>query len=457
MKINIVDIDKFITVNNVEEVTNPIFFNQGNIPTDDGLFSDRIFGQVGTPQRANKFGYINLNGHFLHPVVYKAVLRVDRKISNIISGTSFYSLDKANHLVEDEKNGKTGLEFLYEIWDKINWKTTDSEQRKNRLKLLKLNKDVLFVTKFLVSPAANRDYNMSKSTAGKVTDSSPVNSEYSKLIRNCQSLDSVTMEFVSNITRTSIQNSLVTLYDYFIGDIKGKTGVLLKGVLGKTVDYATRSVITTPKIQSQSYKNMTIKFGYTGIPLSQLCVAAYPFYIRWITDFVEQHITYFENVHDGNGKEVKIQNVLQQFDDYHIKKLLDNYIKDIEDRFSSMRVADTKGNKYPIELFKKELGRNFTVTDLLFIASTQIYQDKRVLLTRYPIENINNIMPTKVKVLSTRNTIPSVKLEDEYLTDYPVVIPDYPADDDSVWIDSVQINNSYTGALGADFDGRKIS
>lgn len=59
--------------------------------------------------------------------------------------------------------------------------------------------------------------------------------------------------------------------------------------------------------------------------------------------------------------------------------------------------------------------------------------------------------PAKIKILSTAQTIPEQKLEDRLLKDYPVIVKDYP-DIERLFIDSVIINNSYTAALGADYD-----
>jgi hypothetical protein len=42
-----------------------------------------------------------------------------------------------------------------------------------------------------------------------------------------------------------------------------------------------------------------------------------------------------------------------------------------------------------------------------------------------------------------------MKFPDRFLEHYPVVIPDYPTDE-SPFVDSIRINNSYTGSLGAD-------
>lgn len=452
LKINIINVDDIVKANKLPEVTDPTFFDGGMSPTKGGLFSEEIFGMTGTQQRDQQFAYIDLSGHYLHPVAYKAVIALNRKIKQLIAGSDYFKLDSKGELVQDD-NGKTGIEYLYEIWDKIRWKTTESNKRNSRIQMIKtLPKEEIFVTKFLVLPAGLRDYNTAKSKAGKVTDSSPVNSMYSSIIRNAQSISSTSIGFVAISTRAKIQSLLIELYDYYTGAIKGKTGMLHKGILGKTVDYSTRSVISSPKIQSETYDTQQIPFGYVGVPLSQLVVTFFPFYSFWINEFCKQHLDQIRSVgSQKNPKMIPEEVVLEQFNDYNIKKILSDYIKNIEGRFSSMMIKDSDGKSYPFSLYRKELGRNFTVTDLLFIASHEICADKHVMFSRYPIENINNILPAKIKVMSTIKTRGLIKLDDLYLENYPDVIPDYPIlNEESVFIDTIVINNSYTGTLGAD-------
>ena len=44
MKIDIFDSEKFIKINNLKEVTNPVMFDVNFKPTSDGLLSYDIFG-----------------------------------------------------------------------------------------------------------------------------------------------------------------------------------------------------------------------------------------------------------------------------------------------------------------------------------------------------------------------------------------------------------------------------
>ena len=74
MQIKLLDVEAFIKANDLKPVTNPVFFQTGAIPTEDGLFSKSIFGEVGSIERKKKFAYINLNSKFIHPVIYRLLI-----------------------------------------------------------------------------------------------------------------------------------------------------------------------------------------------------------------------------------------------------------------------------------------------------------------------------------------------------------------------------------------------
>ena len=458
MQIKLLDVEAFIKANDLKPVTNPVFFQTGAIPTEDGLFSKSIFGEVGSIERKKKFAYINLNSKFIHPVIYRLLITMDRKFPQIINGSRFVTLDRSGNIIDDD-NGETGLDFLYKNFDKINFKSTDSDMRGTKIRLLRtLGKDRIFIDKFIVLPAFLRDYNPSAKNSNKINDVDVINDWYSKLIRYCSTLKmGSSFSFITDNTKYQVQNLLLEIFSKLTTDLSGKDGLFRKSLMGKSVDYATRSVITAPNMYSKSHKELEVPFGYTGIPISQLCVLLYPFYSKYISDFIEYHIESFCRLRTSSGGIIEIDESLvrEQFSDQLIQKMVDNYIRNIEGRFDSLKVKHENGKEYPIDLYHKELGRNFTVTDLLYLASEDICKDKHVYVSRYPVENFQNIYPSKITVLSTNKTM-DIELGDKILKHYPIVFADYPTDESS-FIDSTRINNSYTASLGADYDGDTVS
>ena len=140
------------------------------------------------------------------------------------------------------------------------------------------------------------------------------------------------------------------------------------------------------------------------------------------------------------------------FDEDMIKKLIELFIKSTESRFQVLCIEDEDGNIYELEILKEQLKREFTLMDLIYLASEDICKDKHVYLTRYPIEQYQNIYPSKIAILSTRKTT-TLQMDDKYLPNYPVVIPDFPCNDD-VFLDTVVPNNTYLKSLGGDYDGK---
>lgn len=456
MKLDSLDIDKFVTLHACKEVSNPIFFVGGNVPTPDGLFSHEIFGRPGSKERKTIFAYINLKKKFVHPVFYKMFISMDKKVSEILSGTNFFVLTEDGKLKEDKENGKTGVTFFYQIFDKLKFENTGTFRRSNYISLLKkLKKDDIFIDKFLVIPPFLRDYDPSKTNSFEIKATDEVNDKYAKLIRFSKSLtESEAYDFMTTITESNVQNLLYEIYKYFVSKLSKKTGMIHQSLLGKGIDYATRSVISSPNMCSMTYKDLKTRFGFTGIPLSQIAVLFYPFFVKYIQDFIyerENEISFFEY----KKKKIEIKNLKEQFTEEKIKKDIALYIKSVESRFKTITVKDKEGNEYPINLFRKELKRNFTLTDLLFVAAKDICKDKHVYITRYPVEQYQNIYPSRIAILSTTKTVP-VELEDRYLPDYPLIFPDYPCEDE-LFCDTVVMNNSYLLSLGADYDGDTIS
>ena len=125
--LDLLDVDKFVKVNELQEITNSVYFSRDGIPSPDGLLSNEIFG-ISKEDRSNIFAYIDLGGWFLHPLIYKIWSRMDSNLTAIIHGTKSFRIDAAGQFVEDE-NGENGIEFIRKNIDKIRIRRTDSAKR----------------------------------------------------------------------------------------------------------------------------------------------------------------------------------------------------------------------------------------------------------------------------------------------------------------------------------------
>jgi len=220
MKLDIVDLNRFIRVNNLKEVTNPNTFEQGYFPTDDGILSYKIFGLSGSYDRSTIFAYIDLKKHFLHPLIYKNLKTMNRKITGLISGEKYFSITGDGQLIEDNENGNTGIEWLYNNWEKIKWKKTNSYTHDASITLLtQLKKSEIFVDKWIVLPAAHRDVNLNDIKTGKVSQDK-LNDFYNQLILLSQSVND-DFDFMSYLTENKIQMKLVDIFEYLISYVGG--------------------------------------------------------------------------------------------------------------------------------------------------------------------------------------------------------------------------------------------
>lgn len=313
MKLDIFNINDFITANNCKEVTNPVFFDYSGQPTPDGLFSYDIFGFT-DEERKNTFAYIDLHGHFIHPLVYLIMTKKMGSLGKILTGEKYAIIaNKKIEVVNPDFNGaETGIQFLYDNFEQINWideleeSAIDSLDKKTRLKFIKsLKKNEFFVDKWLVLPPFYRAESSVNRSMGDA-----INKLYKELISKVKGLN---MGFSFSVfgaeTTIRIQNLLKELYLATTAPISGKNLLIEKGkqdatlagsgknsmirkhMLGKTVDWSASSVITSPiNSNANTLKDKPVPFGYGAFPLATLLSLFQPFYVQYCTDFFETYL-----------------------------------------------------------------------------------------------------------------------------------------------------------------------
>ena len=460
---------EMIDINNLQEVTSPVLFQRGDIPHPDGLVSNEIFG-VTVQSRKNTFAYINLEGHFFHPHVYKSMKRMFRNIIKIVTGEQYYSIDKDGHLVLDER-GDTGLEFLYANWNKIKWDRSEGQSMRNeRIALLEnFKKNEVFTQYELVIPPFYRDIRTSSSGG----ETGELNKYYANLIRYAAMLKEKDMfDFQLYQTYYNVQETLVAIYDYFKSKLEHKSGILRRYLLGKNVDYCTRTVITSPNFHANTPKDMITDFKHCAVPISQVCSLCHPFVVKWVKDFFEREVFNEKNnltVYDvatDSTTTVELDNPEAVFTDKWMKKLINTFIRDPESRFNTIElpVKDSKQKRYMAfsgrrldpttkEEISELVHRPLTWTDILYQACCDVVKDKHALITRYPVTDEFGVFVTAIRVASTTKTTP-VMLNGQIYEWYPVIELDTDPEKIAIeFVDSVQFSNSYLPGINGDYDG----
>lgn len=410
LRLDILDIERFVENNDCKVITNPRAFVRDNIPSDDGLLSNKIFG-ITKDDRAGIFGYIDLHGWFIDPSCYKTWIRVDSNIRNVVHGIGTYRINDLGEIVEDPK-GQTGLEFLRKNIKKIKFKSSESLKRDLKIQYLEQNRNKMFIQKYLVIPPFYRDKNTANS---RVVGLGGINKLYNDIIVATNAL-STTQDYLfdaSDAMNGRVQELILNVYDWFCGNsnknlnvepgvgISGKKGIMRRAAMSKTANFSSRLVLSASELKVERPEDMKVNINYSAIPLAAT--------IAEFRDFIMFHVKkFFENEFAGLetypiiDKRGKLKYVIPQdpnitFSDERIKHEMDRYLHGYNNRFVPIEVPiEGTDEKYYMQ-FKGSgteglsnnpesiYHRRLTWCDVFFMAAVEATKDKHVLITRFPI------------------------------------------------------------------------
>ena len=487
-------IDTNIKFLELGEVSNPINFERGRIPTIDGLFSEAIFG-VSTEERRLKWGYIDLKTKVIHPFIYNVLCGVQQNIAKICRGEGSWKVDDKHNLVEVKPNSdeydenNTGIDWFVKHYSEIVFRKNKSRERSEKIDLLNTFKpNEIFISKWLVIPVFYRDVE-SKDGPLKIP---PINNEYQKLIRFSQSINGEGLNFMrdmENAAKFNIQITLVAIMKYYQEIIQKSDGFFKQYVIGKNPDYGVRSVISCAVLtQYDTPDDSPIDMNCTGFPLSEVVTMLFPFIKRWIYNW-------FLNTFESAGNKKIVYNkykdaktkdkvltaidVMSKYTPEYIQKKIDGWIDNYESRFELITIdaEDEDGKIYkdvPIIFTgipyagdrenpnaSDSATRPMTWTDLLYIAAEECSEDKYAWVTRYPLTSYLGTFPTKIHVLSTVRTAPYkmiVNGDERIYKYYPIIDVNKSTLEVSIsFNETVNMANLMLETIGGDYDGDTIS
>ena len=418
LKLEIMDIDKFIKVNDsTKPITNPVFYSRDNVPTDDGLLSNKIFG-ITQADRAGIFGYIDLADWYIDPSCYKCWTRIDKNIKAVVHKTAKFIINSSGELVEDE-NGNNGIKWLKANISKIKFKSSESLKRDLRIRYLEKNRHLMFINKYLVIPPYYRDTNTGKRSVGV----GGVNKLYSSLIVATNSTKA-TQEYgfdMSGAMQGRVQEILLNIYDWFVGNsnstiqtdpgvgLSGKTGIIKRANQSKTSNYAARLVISAPELKVYRPENMMVDFDHAAIPLAATIACSRYFVQFYVRRFFEQEFIGTELYpvigEDGKVQYRKPKDPLINFSDERIKTEMEKFINGVNNRFIPVEipVENMEEGEKPYYMtfrgmYKKDnpvndsiYNRRLTWCDIFFMAATEAVKDKMAIITRYPVKSLRHV------------------------------------------------------------------
>jgi DNA-directed RNA polymerase beta' subunit len=478
------DQDRLIKENDLKEVTNPVMFSGGNGPTPDGLLSNEIFG-ITKDERAGIFAWINLRETFINPYYYKIWQKLDNKIKSCVYETENFIINSNGELVVSE-SGDTGIQFLVDNIDKIKFKQSKKDFFLDALNDAKKN-NKLFGTKFVIIPPYYRDV---KNEGGRI-GVGEINKLYVNLINSCRALDasnSFGLSMAGGI-RGRVQDLMLEIYNWFTlgetvtgGEHTGsgifkKFGVMRRSVMSKTTDYSARLVLSAPRNNVESQKDLMVDLNYSAIPLSAVCVISYPFMIYQLRQFFNNEfggkIMYSYIDSKKQVQQVELLNPVLEFSDDRFDTEMNEYIHGYSNRFKLVKIPNKEGKDITAR-FKgyyitadqyaagmRETGntieRDLTWLDIIYMAAVEAVKDKVAIISRYPIDSHFNQLYTMIHVSSTIETEPMV-VNGEFYPWYPKIRQsDISGDTANKFVDTLSIANPYCILMGADYDGDQVT
>ena len=485
LKLDILDVEKYVEKNHCKCVTNPRAFSGSNIPSKDGLLSNDIFGFT-MEERMGTFGYIDLHGWFINPSCYKTWIRLDKRIVSIVHGTKYYVLDDYGNLVEDEENGETGLDFLRKNIKKIKFKPSNSPSKSLSLKYLELNRNRMFMNKYIVIPPFYRDKN-SASSSRKVVGLGGINKIYNNLIVSANAL-TATQEYgidASDAMKGRVQEYILSIYDWFCGNtnanldkkdagqgISGKLGILRRTNMSKTSNFSSRLVISAVDLKSADRpEELMVTYDKSAVPLYAAITQFRDFVMYHTRQFFENEFvgahTYPVVTKNGTTKVIVPENPEIVFSDERIKKEMDRFLHGYNNRFVPIEVPVEGTDEVYYMQFKGRgvdpanrpasdnpiVNRRLTWCDVFYMACVEAVKDKHILITRFPIDYFSNQVVTKVEVSSTKE-METIEYNGVVYKWYPKIREEnIGMDTSNTFVDTLRFSNTYLAGMGGDYDG----
>jgi hypothetical protein len=280
------DIEKF--AKNLYPVTVADMFTRTGEPHTNGLFSESIFGPLGSLERRKSYSYIDLHVKIIHPTGYRVLMQLDRKLEKFLSTESLFSLDASGKLVESE-DGVAGISEFIKIFPNIIFRG-DTPERERLIRVLKRSyaEGTLFISKIPVIPPDLRP--ASKDDKGRdVID--VLNDYYIAIIRR-SFLVKGSGGALFELLKYQLQKAINECDDYIRSKIGHKSGIIRDQLLSKRVDFSGRAVIVPdPKLN----------VGEIGLPLKLAVSLFEPFIV---------HILVYSNKIDRAELDKEIQSFL---------------------------------------------------------------------------------------------------------------------------------------------------
>lgn len=452
---------------------------------DDGLFSIKIFGNAGTKERDNKFGYINVKIDIIHPFILKTVFRLKSMYQRIVSGRAFAVWDdkEKDFVPSDPINGQTGFHFFLQHWQEIKFKPTSSKLRDQKIEMIDMFRKKALTQRVLVVPAGLRDVTIDET--GRLKQSE-LNDLYRSLISISNAVSSTGSKDVSlmDTTRLSLQNAFSKIYDFLDMMIEGKGGMIQGKWVSRNIFFGTRNVLTPmdTRVPVLGAKNGP-GINSSVIGLYQLLFAAQPFVrhfilTRWAAPVFMPNESTARLIDPVTLKSEIVKVSPETIDKWMtsagIDKLITGYGDHdrrhkpvmVEGRYLALVYrSDTEFriirdiSELPDEArFNKKDVHPLTYIEMFYLCGYREWNTLPIFVTRYPIAGNGSIYPSYCYPKTTISGRMMYELNEtwERYGESHVAV-EYPDFDRLQYMDTIAVAPARLGGLAGDHDGDMVS
>ncbi|QDB70394.1 hypothetical protein CF8_0225 [Aeromonas phage CF8] len=447
---------------------------------EEGLYSTKIFGRVGTEERDNTESYIDTVLPIFNPTYFKALVSLKSMYAEIIKGKVYAVWDptERDFIKSNVLEGDTGFAFFMSHFGELDPKENESFKRSQKISVVKKFFDRALHTRIPVYPAGLRDIEIGPT--GLVTESE-VNDLYRKLFYRTRSLNIKhpdPSDPVYDNIRWGEQEALNNIADYFFGIQEGKRGMMQRKVARRSIHSATRNVIVSRKVSVENMDdNVTGDPNSTIIGLYQALlgfslIAQHELLNGYLSEVFTQGITSARLVDPKT-----LESVYVEVDAYTVDKYtsadgivsLCNGFSNPNLRNKEIRIAGhylglvyDDGEKVALVHDINDLGDNLnkkfvkpvTYMQFFYMQTARAIEKKMLQVTRYPITGIGSIFPSRVFIRPTNATSSHrilVDLDGSEIGQFHF-FPEYSKE--VSYFDGMSIANIRLGLAGGDFDGK---
>lgn len=245
----------------------------------DGLYSEAIFGQIGSRDRLIRRGYIDLRANIITPHIYNQLMTLKGYYKKIISGkaTAYFDKKLCDFVLTDADNpeGDTGYQFFVSHLQEIKFTESDSYRRHDKIELINKYKDRLLMNKLIVIPAGVRDVKYKNGRASP----EEINKYYLAVMSLASALPTEGNDApVYDGIRYQLQMKVQEIYAYIYELLDGKGGFAAGKYTHRGITYSNRNVITAPAMSRVSSPDdgKALSIDEVLVPLFQGMKAAQP-------------------------------------------------------------------------------------------------------------------------------------------------------------------------------------